>query len=572
MRKTTEKYSLTKRVMAMLLVVMMVLTSAVSAFAVDGGALGGDITAGGGDALISEGVPNNPDSDSLESILDNVPDDPDNEEPSPDEDEGTETPSLDGSSDETQESNTGNWLQDYVDMVLALGQPAMPFSLMRAPRASTPLSFDWINWSGGDLRMGIGGSNPAHMAGNPGMPHMSLNGDVAFCGEWGRNPSNGDMYTPAGEGSDNRIKQILANYDNSAQGEAEYAAAQVAIWMHLIGVSTVDWGGCPGQSAWDEIAHGTCDYSDLKYDYTKWAGGVQGLITYHTDDVPGDDDTPPEIPGDDDDDDSPEDAFGQVTITKKDDEGRALDGAVFKIDIVFSNGSTGGQSRFEVKDGQRTYYYKHPKGDTGPAEVTVTEIQAPPNYVLDPTPQKVTVNPTYAKDGGGSGGTGGAGGSGGTGGAGGSGGGASLVIGDRPELTFVNTDEECSLKIIKYQKGREDIVLPGAQFHIEYTDPSVCSDRWDLVTDENGEINISLKKPGTLIVTETQAPENYKIIEKDNNRMIVIQRGEDAVMKVPNEKHGSLIIYKMSSFRPQKESIIFCNAYGFAYFKLASLR
>ena len=136
-------------------------------------------------------------------------------------------------------------------------------------------------------------------------------------------------------------------------------------------------------------------------------------------------------------------AFGQVTITKKDDEGRALDGAVFKIDIVFSNGSTGGQSRFEVTDGQRTYYYNHPKGDTDPATVTVTE---------------------------------------------------------------------------------------------------------------------------------TQAPENYKIIEKDNNRMIVIQRGEDAVMKVPNEKHGSLIIYKMSSFRPQKESIIFCNAYGFAYFKLASLR
>lgn len=571
MRKATEKNGLARRAMAVLLVVMMVLTTAVSAFAVDGGALGGDITAGGGDALISEGVPNNPDSDSLESILDNVPDDPDNEEPSPDEDEGTETPSLDGSSDETQESNTGNWLQDYVDMVLALGQPAMPFSLMRAPRASTPLSFDWINWSGGDLRMGIGGSNPAHMAGNPGMPHMSLNGDVAFCGEWGRNPSNGDMYTPAGEGSDNRIKQILANYDNSAQGEAEYAAAQVAIWMHLIGVSTVDWGGCPGQSAWDEIAHGTCDYSDMKYNYINWDGPIQDIITYHTDDVPGDDD---DLPGDDDT--PPEDggknAFGQVTITKKDDEGRALDGAVFKIDIVFSNGSTGGQSRFEVTDGQRTYYYNHPKGDTDPATVTVTEIQAPPNYVLDPTPQTVVVSPTHAKDGGGEGG-GAGGGTGGTGGAGGGeGGGASLIIGDRPELTFINADEECSLKIVKYQKGREDILLPGAQFHIEYADPSVCSDRWDLVTDENGEINISLKKPGTLIVTETQAPENYKIIEKDNNRMIVIQRGEDAVMKVPNEKHGSLIIYKMSSFRPQKESIIFCNAYGFAYFKLASLR
>ena len=87
MRKTTEKYSLTKRVMAMLLVVMMVLTTAVSAFAVDGGVLGGDITAGGGDALISEGSPNNPDSDSLESILDNIPDDLDNEDSFPDGDD-----------------------------------------------------------------------------------------------------------------------------------------------------------------------------------------------------------------------------------------------------------------------------------------------------------------------------------------------------------------------------------------------------------------------------------------------------------------------------------------------------
>ena len=88
MRKTTEKYSLTKRVMAMLLVVMMVLTTAVSAFAVDGGTLSGDITAGGGDALISEGVPdNNSDSDSLESILDNIPDDLDNEDSFPDGDD-----------------------------------------------------------------------------------------------------------------------------------------------------------------------------------------------------------------------------------------------------------------------------------------------------------------------------------------------------------------------------------------------------------------------------------------------------------------------------------------------------
>ena len=544
MRKATEKNSLARRAMAMLLVVMMVLTNAVSAFAVDGGVLGGDITAGGGDALISEGSPNNPDSDSLESILESIPDNPDNEDSSSDEDEGTTAPPLNVDSGESQGDSADNSLQEYVNSIFAhYAQTATPFGLLKAPRASNALSFTAISWTGGDLMMGLGGSNPAHLAGSPGMPRMSLNGEVAFCVQWGRNPNNGDSYTPSGEGNDNRIKQILANYDNSAQGDEEYAAAQVAIWMYKMGLSTVDWGGCPGQSAWDEIAHGTCDYSDMKYNYINWDGPIQDIITYHTDDVPGDDD---DLPGDDDT--PPEDggknAFGQVTITKKDDEGRALDGAVFKIDIVFSNGSTGGQSRFEVTDGQRTYYYNHPKGDTDPATVTVTEIQAPPNYVLDPTPQTVVVSPTHAKDGGGEGG-GAGGGTGGTGGAGGGeGGGASLIIGDRPELTFVNADEECSLKIVKYQKGREDILLPGAQFHIEYADPSVCSDRWDLVTDENGEINISLKKPGTLIVTETQAPENYKIIEKDNNRMIVIQRGEDAVMKVPNEKHGSLIIYK----------------------------
>lgn len=190
MRKTTEKYGLAKRVMAMLLVVMMVLTTTVSAFAVDGGALGGDITAGGGDALISEGVPNNnSDSDSLESILDNIPDDPDNEDPSPDEDEGTEAPSLNGSSDEPQESNADNSLQEYVNSIFAhYTQAATPFGLLRAPRASNALSFTAIGWTGGDLRMGIGGSNPAHLSGSPGMPRMSLNGEVAFCVQWGGIP------------------------------------------------------------------------------------------------------------------------------------------------------------------------------------------------------------------------------------------------------------------------------------------------------------------------------------------------------------------------------------------------
>ena len=153
MRKATEKNGLARRAMAMLLVVMMVLTNAVSAFAVDGGVLGGDITAGGGDALISEGSPNNPDSDSLESILESIPDNPDNEEASFD---GNE-PIMNGTSGEVQENSTGNLLQDYINAIFDYyPQTGMPFSLMSASRASGSLSVSAISWSGGDLVFGGG--------------------------------------------------------------------------------------------------------------------------------------------------------------------------------------------------------------------------------------------------------------------------------------------------------------------------------------------------------------------------------------------------------------------------------
>lgn len=560
MTTPVRNHGFIKRMMAMLLVVMMVLTTSVSAFAVDGGGLSGDIATDTENALVSEGVSDNDsiDSGSLEPVLDQFQNGQGEEDAASNE--------VTGTSIVDPAEVSPDWLRDYLEAVFSWEQAAAaPFRMMRAASASggSTATFTRIKWPTGSESQRLIFGQTSYIGGGNGIPRISLNGDVAFCGQYNENDPGGS-YTPMGEGSDNRIKQILANYDNSDKSNGAYAAAQVAIWAHLLHTTVAQWGECPGAAYEDEIFNGTCDYSDLKYNYIQWGGGAQNLITYHTDDVP------PEIPGDDDGDDTPptggddDDAYGQVTITKKDDEGRALDGAIFRIDITFSDGSTGGQSSFEVKDGQRTYYYKHPKGDTGPATVTVTEVQAPPNYVMDPTPQTVTVNPTYAKSTGGGGGEGGDDEGGGraraaarasvtiTGdddddggeGGGGSGGGAALVIGDRPELTFVNEDEECSLTIYKYQKGRPDIPLAGAQFHIQYADPTVCSDFWDLATDANGEITISMKKPGTLLVTETQAPENYKIIEVDNNRMIVIQRGDHARMEIPNEKHGSLIIYK----------------------------
>lgn len=349
MRKSV-KSSFAKRAMAMLLVLMMAFSSSVSAFAVDGSSLSGDtsITASGGDALISDGVPDYElsDSNSLDSILDNIPDDLDEEDPNLDdgdspnfESQESQTPLSDDPVETANQVNAQpDWLKDYLETVLNWTQTSSSsrLGMMRAARSGVSPSFSFISWSG-ELVMG-NSSNPAHMDGYPGIPEISLNGDVTFCGEWNGVPPGGS-YSPTGEGNDNKIKQILANFDNSAQGEAEYAAAQVAIWVHLLGISesAISWGGCPGASAWSEIAHCTCDYSDLKYNYIKWGGGAQNLITYHIDDFP-------DIGDDDDDDD--DDAFGQVTVVKKDDEGRSLDDPVFSIDITFSNGDTGGTSAF----------------------------------------------------------------------------------------------------------------------------------------------------------------------------------------------------------------------------------
>jgi len=541
MRKTV-KSSLTKRIAAMLLMVMMVLSTTVNAFAVDGGMLSGEdpgITLSDGTTLISESVPEDTpsDSDSLDSILDNIPNTQDTEKPSLEEEGDNssfeENTTEQPSSDDSAEGQDENWLQSYVDAVLAYMQASSSTSsparvgMMRAAASASPdLSF--IAWSGDDLKMGSG-SDPAHMSGSPGMPRNSLNGEVAFCGQW-NGVAPGGSYTPTGEGSDNTIKQILGNYDNSSKSDADYAAAQVAIWAHQLSTSNISWGGCPGSSSWDEIANGSCDYSDLKYNYTKWGGGTQNLITYHMD-------TPPDDPflGDDDDDDDDTNARGQVTIIKKDDEGRALDGAIFNIEVVFSDGSRGGNSAFEVTDGSATFYYNHPKDNKDPATVTVTEIQAPPGYVVDPTPKMVTVSPTYAKSSGGGGGEGGEGGGGGE---------ATLIVGDAYEATFINPEAECTLVIYKYQKGDASIPLAGAQFDIEYVDKNISAEVFRRTTGADSKITLTLEKAGTLMVTETEAPANYKIIETENRKTVVLRRGETQEIDIPNDKHGTLRIYK----------------------------
>jgi len=242
-------------------------------------------------------------------------------------------------------SEPEHWLQQYQEYVLSQmeGSPFGPRKARAAGSASA--SYSMISWaSGTENRLTF--ANGAYLG--DGMPKIKLGGEVAFCAEWNGTPPSGS-YTPTGEGDDPEIKQILANYHNSGKSNADYAAAQAAIWAHIMGTSVDSWGDCPGASSEDEIFYGDCDYSDIRYNYINWAGGTQNLITYHVDEFTG---TPPDDPPDD----PPEkyrtevttdtststevrnkktyeysDAVGQITIRKHDQDEKSLDGALFDI-------------------------------------------------------------------------------------------------------------------------------------------------------------------------------------------------------------------------------------------------
>ena len=154
-------------------------------------------------------------------------------------------------------------------------------------------------------------------------------------------------------------------------GNTHFRTAQAGIWAALMNTTVSSWGDCPGKNSADEILHGDCDYSDLKYDYLEWGGGTQNLITYNTGDTPDIPETP-EYPEDKyhievttDTQTETEvrnkktysysDAIGQLTIRKHDQDEKSLDGALFDIDVAFSDGSHTTVQGWEVDNGARLF-------------------------------------------------------------------------------------------------------------------------------------------------------------------------------------------------------------------------
>ena len=469
-----------------------------------------------------------------------------------------------------------HWLQEYQEYVLSqLEASASGPRKARAAGSASP-SYRIISWAGGESNRLVF-ANGAYLG--DGMPRITLGGQVAFCGEWNGAFPDGS-YVQTGEGNDPVIKQILANYDNSGKSDADYAAAQAAIWAHLMGSSVASWGACPGRASEDEIFNGDCDYTDLKYNYLKWGGGTQNLITYNTE-------TTPDIPEGGDDkyhievttDTSTRtevrnkktyeygDAIGQLTIRKHDQDEKSLDGALFDIDVAFTDGSHTTVEGWEVDNGARLFTWTHPKDNHDPATVTVREVRAPRGYLMDPEPQTAVVAPTYTRvthvetwtvtivtettsstvidiesgevvaessssssaetnsdpqveefaD---------------------------FIEGDRETtMTFVNVAMPCSLTIYKHETGNKGVALEGASFRIRYADPSISAQTWTETTDANGEIYIALPYAGSLIVEELSAPAGY-VLNAKTTYDVTVAKGEQKILDVPNDKKTQLVVLK----------------------------
>ncbi len=190
----------------------------------------------------------------------------------------------------------------------------------------------------------------------------TYDGADSFCGEFnGQMP--GGNYTRGEEGSNEKIKKILASYEASGKSKADYIAAQTFIWAELLHTTVTHWGA---SGANQNLIDPGADTSKIKYwiYHNTDAPHTQDLIVYTTNDEP----------------------IGQyaLKIIKKNEDGSAvLSGATFSVT---------GPGEFK-KEGLKT----NNKGEilvglekTG--EYTVTETAPPPGYKLaNPNTQTVQV-------------------------------------------------------------------------------------------------------------------------------------------------------------------------------------
>jgi hypothetical protein len=175
-----------------------------------------------------------------------------------------------------------------------------------------------------------------------------------------------------------------------------------------------------------------------------------------------------------------------ILIQKVDEDGRRLAGAVFTVEGVSGEFTTGSNGRVCVPN--------LPQGAT----LTVTEIQAPPGYLIaDPASRQVAVD----KDG----------------------------CDSSPEVTFVNVlDAGAAMDagILIQKVDENDEPLAGAVFTVEGVSG-------EFTTGSNGRVCVDgLPRNATLTVTEISAPPGYQLADPASRQVDVDNDGCDGSPEV----------------------------------------
>ena len=152
--------------------------------------------------------------------------------------------------------------------------------------------------------------------------------------------------------------------------------------------------------------------------------------------------------------------------------------------------------------------------------VVVTEVTAPPGYIIDTQSQTIQIKE-----------------------------------GRTVSLTFKNQPK--GELIIQKRDSATGKPLPGAEFRV--TTAAGCEVGLDGVigtstltqngiftTDSNGEIRISNLAPGAFVITEIKAPQGY-VMDQPSTNVVIGEGGDTQTVVIKNSKAGSLVINKLDS-------------------------
>jgi len=154
-----------------------------------------------------------------------------------------------------------SWIQDYQRTA----------EMWARQRAGSPTVTN-ITWGSGAVSDRIVFSC-GRFIGSP-LPRITFQGQPAFCYEWNEQAPGGN-YHLGGEGTNPRIRQLLANFLASNQNREHYIATQILIWSEILGSSVASWGTSGvTQAHINAIANGTA----TPVSYIWFGGGDQNIL------------------------------------------------------------------------------------------------------------------------------------------------------------------------------------------------------------------------------------------------------------------------------------------------------